>query len=504
MKHLSRSLNLGISDFRVAAVVVFVILNLAVFLIRLVSVWHYGALFPTSGVEAPMIYSVWKRMHHLPVYEWPFAYPFSLSLYNYLFYDTYAAFLKLAGVRDAGIMTWGRLFTPIFALMGAIAQWKLVQSHLNLRGVRSLLSLVFAVGLWFGTSAIRMWSLTIRPDVAAIALVMAALCMVVWQPRFGFAGAGVFFYLAWSFKQSVVLAFAGVCLFLLLNKHWRSLFAIIAGFAALIAATLLLGTPEYRFSILVAPRLVREWSVLHAFHYAAPFVLANAYWILAPIALLLATGKRRGDDAVRLLMTVLVISLVAGLAAMTKEGAADNYLFEAFVAGSTLLQVAVFTAPGRLISFLVLLGCVLPAIQCAIVPTGRYRHRFGTVRIANAAEYADAVELRKSLASMKKPIFTTDGIFSLPWISTDDHAPAFVIDPHFHDATRALYYHGGIEGMLQRGEFPTVMLDSTDLQYLKSLNTNYKKVEEVRESDRQWSIYVLASQASSIVSPTTP
>jgi hypothetical protein len=58
--------------------------------------------------------------------------------------------------------------------------------------------------------------------------------------------------------------------------------------------------------------------------------------------------------------------------------------------------------------------------------------------------------------------------------------------------------------MLQRGEFPTVMLDSTDLQYLKSLNTNYKKVEEVRESDRQWSIYVLASQASSIVSPTTP
>jgi hypothetical protein len=254
----------------------------------------------------------------------------------------------------------------------------------------------------------------------------------------------------------------------------------------------------------VAPRLVREWSVLHAFHYAAPFVLANAYWILAPIALLLATGKRRGDDAVRLLMTVLVISLVAGLAAMTKEGAADNYLFEAFVAGSTLLQVAVFTAPGRLISFLVLLGCVLPAIQCAIVPTGRYRHRFGTVRIANAAEYADAVELRKSLASMKKPIFTTDGIFSLPWISTDDHAPAFVIDPHFHDATRALYYHGGIEGMLQRGEFPTVMLDSTDLQYLKSLNTNYKKVEEVRESDRQWSIYVLASQASSIVSPTTP
>src|ERR1035441_8311389 len=103
MKNLSKETGVGISDLGVAAVLLFVILNLAVFFIRLVSVWHYGSLFPTTGSESPMIYSVWKRMHDLSVYEWPFTYPFSLSLYNYLFYDTYAAFFKLVGIWDADI-----------------------------------------------------------------------------------------------------------------------------------------------------------------------------------------------------------------------------------------------------------------------------------------------------------------------------------------------------------------------------------------------------------------
>ena len=146
MKYLSRDTGLGISDLRVAAVLVFVILNLAVFAERLVSVLRYGALFPFDSVQP--IYAVWKAVHHLQVYEWPLAYPYSLALYNYLFYYSYAFPLRLAGVTGAGIMMWGRMFTPVFAIMGAIAQWKLVQYHLNLRGTRSALSLLFALGLW--------------------------------------------------------------------------------------------------------------------------------------------------------------------------------------------------------------------------------------------------------------------------------------------------------------------------------------------------------------------
>lgn len=177
MDGLSRDAGLEISDLRVAAVLIFVILNLAVFLLRLVSVWRYGALFgPDSSLA---IYPVWKGVHHLPIYEWPLAYPFSLALYNYLFYNTYAFFLRLIGASGADILIWGRFLTPVFSIIGAIAQWKLVQHHLNLRGAHSALSLIFALGLWFCTSMVRHWALCIRPDMGAVALVMAALYMVV-------------------------------------------------------------------------------------------------------------------------------------------------------------------------------------------------------------------------------------------------------------------------------------------------------------------------------------
>ncbi len=67
------------------------------------------------------------------------------------------------------------------------------------------------------------------------------------------------------------------------------------------------------------------------------------------------------------------VALAGGLVAMAKVGAWDHYLLEAFVAGSTLLQLAVFTAPGRLASALVLFGCVQPAIQLIAAPAGTHR-----------------------------------------------------------------------------------------------------------------------------------
>lgn len=481
---------------------VFVILNLALFLLRAISVWRYGALFPIDSVQP--IYGVWKGVHHFPIYEWPLAYPFSLALYNYLFYGTYAFFLRLVGATGTGIMRWGCFFTPVFPIMGAIAQWRLVQRYLNLRGAMSALSLIFAFGLWFCTSIVRQWAITIRPDMAAVALVMVALCLVVRQQRFSFAFAGVFFYLAWSFKQSVILALAGVCLFLLLHKRWRDLSALAAVFAVLAAATILLGTPAYRYNTLVAPRLVTGFSLMWASRIAPKSLISNSYWILAPIALLLAAGARRVDNTVRLLTIILIVALAGGLAGMTKVGAWDNYLLEAFVAGSTLLQIAVFSAPGRFVSALVLFGCIIPSIQLVTVSAGPHLHRFGTVGIATPEEYADAVALRDRLAHLKKPIFTTNEIFSLPWFSTDDRFPALVIDQLFHESTMALCQNGCVEGMLQRGEIPTVMLLSSGDSYQKSLNPNYQKIGEARESERMWSIYVLKPQASSSIPSMKP
>jgi hypothetical protein len=495
---------LPVSDFRITVILIFVVLNLAIFFIRAISVWHFGALI-SSGSAASVIYPVWKSVHHLPIYEWPFAYPFSLTMYNYLFYLTYSLFLKIIRVTGDGIPTWGSLFTPMFVIIGAVAQWKLVQTYLNLRGIRNALSLCFALGLWSCSSIIRMYAFAIRPDMAAVAFVMVGLWMVVLRFRFSFACAGASFYLAWSFKQSTVLTFLGVCLFLLLNKQWRDLSVLIIVFAALVTATILLGTPEYRYSILVVPRIMSVFNLRHFLDIIPKSLLANAYWLLVPIVLLLEAGARRIDNVIRMLITTFVIALVIGLFGMTRVGAWDHYLLEAFASGTTLLQIAVFTTPNRLVSMLLGFGCILPAIQIATVPSGAYLHKFGTVEIATANEYAEAVALRDRLALMKKPIFTNDDIFALPWISNDNHAPALVIDRIYHATSWASCQNGCIEGMMQRGEIPTVMLTSLDNKkqndlffgydesYQNNLHPYYEKVGEAHEAGTLWNIYALKS-----------
>ena len=504
MKEVTRDSGLNFSQDRVwtfsrrraAAVLAFFTLNLAVYIIRIVSVWRYGALFCSTAVESPMIDSVWRCMHHRPIYTWPFAFPFSLSMYNYLFYYTYACVLKLVGAWDAAILTWGRQFTLLFALAGGLAQWRLVRSFLKLRGAASAFSLALSLGLWLCTSLVKYWALSIRPDMAAAALMMIALWVVVRQPRFCFAYAGLLLYLAWAFKQSVVLAFAGLCLWLLLNKRWRDLALLVAVFAATVAATLLVGTPEYRFSILVAPQMVKGFTfglpwILHALGTGVTAIFLNLYWVAAPFVLLRTSGGvRNADTRIRLLVTVFAVALLVGVAGMGKVGGTSNYLFEAFAAGSTLLQIAVFTMPGRLVTSLVLFGCIQPALQIAGAAIG-YHHtgKRDMAAIATASEYADAVVLRDQLATMKRPIFTTDGALELPWLSTDNNAPALVIDPNFQDAARSRELNGGIEGMLQRGEIPTVMLAPNDLVYVESLNPSYLKVGESIQQGITYSIY---------------
>ncbi len=481
---------------RAAAVGAFFLLNLAVYGVRIFSVWRYGALFSATAVEAPMIDSVSRCMHHGSVYTWPFAFPFSLSLYNYLFYYSYAAALRAIGAWDAGILTWGRQFTLVFALAGAIAQWRLVRSVLNLRGIASVLSLALAAGLWLCTSLVKYWAICIRPDMAAAALVMIALWIVVRQPRFAFPCAGVIFYLAWAFKQSVVLAFLGLCIWLLFNKRWRELVQLVAVFAALVAVTLILGSPAYRFSIFVAPQMVKGFAfdfhwILHALGTGLNAILLNLYWVAAPFFLLRASNStQKIDTRVRPLITVFVVALVIGVAGMGKVGGTSNYLLEAFAAGSTLLQLALFTLPGRWVTALICFGCIQPAVQLVGVAIGYHAAgKHDMAPIATAAEYADAVVLRDQLAKMKKPIFTTDGAFSLPWIAAGNGAPSIVLDPNFQQVAQPREEEGGVEGLLQRGEIPTVMLASTDRAYMQSLNPGYRKVGESVQQGVRYTIY---------------
>jgi hypothetical protein len=490
-----------VSRLRIAAVLLFAFLNLGVFFLRAASVRHQGRLFFTNGGDALVLYPVWKVMHHLPAYGWPLAYPFTLSLYNYLFYYAYGIFLRLIHAPDAATITRGGLLTLFFVLLGAAAQWSVVRRYLSLRGAGSALAFLFALSLWVCTSLVGSWPFTVRPDLAAVALVMCALAVILnrpglSRPSFTYLYAGVLFYLAWSFKQSDVLTLAAVCVFLLLERQGKA-FAQLAGvFAFLAALTLFLGTPAYRYNTLTAPA-ISAFSLAHLLDIAPKYLAANLYWVLAPLALISVSGVKSLDGiknldrTLRLLCAVLLFGLVFGVAAMDKVGALDNYLFEALAAGSTLLIIAAWKAPGKLVTALILFGCIQPAYQVLAMPSGtEHPHRLGILRLATARQYDQAVALRDRLATMPKPLFTTSALFSLPWFSSDDRAPALVVDHIYHDATRSQCANGCVEGMLARGEIPTVMIHSTgDDSYRASLNPRYRAVAEMPYLGTNWTIY---------------
>jgi len=479
---------------KTSILLLFALLNLAVFAVRAVSVGRFGSLFATSGGEVLMIYSVWKRMHHLPVYEFPLKYPFCLSLYNYLFYETYAAILKLLGASGAGIKVVGRFVTSMFPVIGAIAQWRLVQFQLNLRGIRSFLSLILALGLWFCTSMIRWWALTFRPDMAAIALVMVALFLVVRRPRFGFFAAGLVFYLAWSFKQSVALTFAATCIYLLFQRRWRDVVPMATVFAVLAATTLLIGSPEYRFNVLVAPRLVIGFSLSHAFRTGGVSLISNAYWVIPPIFLGLTARRQRLDGTRSLLLTTFSAALILGLAAMTRSGGSDNYLLEAFVSGSTLMQIAFFGNSTVLAPALLLYGCLQPAAQLALLSASR--HSLGFVQVATRAEFDSIRTVLEQISRLRRPIVSTDETLAAPWISTRDQYPAFAIDFDFYTPTHLRCENGGVEGLIRRGEIPTVIVGTKDTLFRENLNPGYVHVGEYDHQGFHFDIYTLDAAAN--------
>src|SRR5262249_36166730 len=127
---------------------------------------------------------------------------FALSLYNFLFYQTYARVLSPFGLPAAWLPVAARLLTIAFAACGAVVQHVLVAGILKRRRVRvnPIVLAAFSFCTWFGPGFIGPWAVSARPDVAACAFALAAFaaCVTVvdGQPAARLLIAGILFYVA--------------------------------------------------------------------------------------------------------------------------------------------------------------------------------------------------------------------------------------------------------------------------------------------------------------------
>lgn len=458
----------------------FFCLTIWVFLIRALSVIRTGQSFQTSGCEHIAVYGVWKAMKGFPLYTSPFNPPFNSTPYNYGFYARYAAALDVLGVGTSNLLNTARLLTVLFALLGAVAQWTLLRRILGVAARGRLLPLL-CVACWFNSSLISWWSITVRPDIPALALVFCGLAFVFGtQPTerrantLRWLAGGLAFCLAWSFKQSIALTLLAVAGCLAGRGETRRQAAwLFAGFASCVMFAWLAGGPDYRVNVSTALG-VGEWSVKRGILIAARDVARNAY-IFLPVLLFRASERRRHPVIPVLMVTTALGVLVATFGIMIPE-AAGNYLFEPYFAAFTLVLLLLFD-PALRPRKLVCCAILAAAISYPLAQIAAWALRAPTpwqLQLATDSELSDAVSLESKLASAPKPVLAPE-IWSLPWFSTGGTFPAYVIDAAFIVAAEHahLLAAGGLRGMIRRREFGSLLLTRDDRYFDEASKAGY-------------------------------
>ncbi|HWE04134.1 MAG TPA: hypothetical protein VG326_17135, partial [Tepidisphaeraceae bacterium] len=338
-----------------ATIAVACLANLVILLIRLYFTVHHSDLFETSGTEGVGIYAVWKAKNGYPLYEWPDSGAFAMSIFNYLLYTMDGFLLRVFHIADNHVPSMARLITFAFAVGGVFAHRAVVRQimpkALCNRAV-SITAWLLIVSMWIGRSSVSWWTLTVRPDIPALALDVIGLLFLIRSMEgksiINTLTASVLFYLAWSMKQSFVLTISISCLFLLVSRRYRETLWLCVPFAAMCAVTLVIGGPVFRRNMLYMPTLapfglrsglvnLATWVVFNPIFWMPACFLP---WAWRGVAGRITPGQAqpRFDDRRRLMLIVMLaaISLPLSFVASCRVGANYNYFFVPLVHLTTL------------------------------------------------------------------------------------------------------------------------------------------------------------------------
>jgi hypothetical protein len=419
----------------------------------------------TEGREGQTIYAIWRVVHGEPLYVWPNSEPYAIAYLNYGFYFAYGAICRALSADGETLLWMPRVITALGSAAGMalfVFTAKLIarpRSRLEWLGLGGLAFIV-----WFGTQFIAWWAISIRPDMWAAVFALAGLCLAL--PALAtssfarLAAASLFFYFAWSFKQSCILSFVGcVISSVLIVRSLRAFVALAAPFGLLVTATLLVGGEVYRFSIVSVPAASRLELGLLAEVLSRS--LPQNLWVFGffPLVLAVVLLQHRAvwtslPIQIRTLAIVVLVSVALGTVALGREGSNKNHLFEGYIASALASYWALHRfEPKRDISrWVSVLGTVL-LLPLLLFPIAQLAmpNRVGRTVLCSKEDGAELAKFAAEIGGLPKPLFTEDEIFSLPWHSTDAHHPAVVVDGTLYDIAKR-------EGFLDRN-FPVKLLE---------------------------------------------
>lgn len=425
-------------------------------------------LSQTSGAEQESLFAVWKAIKGLPVYADPLAIPYAHSSFNWLFYAMYGGIagwvLAAFHLADEWVPTIGRLITFAGVGIGVIVSWLSFRAAIPrprpewFDGLAGAFALLVFAGPLTG-----FWAITVRPDVWATVLEVAAVGLFVahWNkaPLRAVVLVLVFGYLAWSFKTISIIGPACVGLFLLIKRRWGLAVLLGAGTVLLWLATLAIGGEVYRFSLVgIVTNVGFELAVGFGNfgRFAAKAVPPLA--VLAVLALMeIRDGRLRramaADEIVQFVFLAAGAGFTAALLGGFQAAAGDNYYFTPLF----LLSLAALVGFARTMAQpevprLPLLagiagGWLVQAALVIVVLAGIH----GVVSMSHHHE--GIAKIRPCLRALPTPAYIDHTVLALPWIAPGE--PYFVLT-FYYDWLRSngfAFERGGIGGLIREGYF---------------------------------------------------
>lgn len=448
--------------------------------------FYYGIIYqaprlgPTTGCEEEDLFSVWKFVQGLPVYTDPLQAPYTASCYNFGYYALYGFVAKLVmatfSINAVWLPTICRLTSLALGLIGCVLFFLALRfSDRAWRFWAPLLLILFCFAPVFEPIC-GMWAFTTRPDVGARTFELAGLILILryLETRHFLLPfmAALAFYAAWSFKQANLSALGGVCLSLLILGQWRALLELAGLWSSLVAATLVIGGPVYRYNIiglqLHFPLILSQelgfffWALVRDPFIPMLMIIMGYMCWKAPASIF-----RRPLELTLLLTSLVALLLV--VATIGKTGSDINYFIPFATWAFLWFLFAADRVPARLLhATQIVFSCLM------ILKVGFYFSH--GLEVPASTAYQD---LSQKLATLPAPILVSERGGNLPWIQSK---PPYFVIPYSYDYETAAgikHEYGGWEGLMKEGYFNTVAVDR-GYPLPADLLTRYKLASEDR------------------------
>jgi hypothetical protein len=425
----------------------------------------------TSGCEEEAWFSVWKAVKGFPVYNDPWAPPFSGSYFGWLFYETYGflsgRLLKWMQAEDAWLPSVCRWITAGFFL-GAAAFYRRIFLRWRFpeNGVFGLPSLFTVLALF--NPLFHWWSFTVRGDMGALAAELLAFWFGLRYAESGrrrdLGGLAAAAYLAWAFRPTSISVLTGMGFWMLTQKRWKELSLLVATMAGVFGASFWMLGPNFLQSVFVANALSGELLGSVAKSNAWLALKQDPLFLFAVLCLpvLLVRAKARWQEGpTRLLALTAILSLLWAVVFSAKVGAAANYYF---VPGCLLPLAAWALLDGAK-------GSVWARAFLGLAATGMVganllilSGKAGALRPPSDAVMQELRELRPSLQA---PVFCTDRTGNLPWVLGDGER-SMVFGYAYTGMLAKMpekFRQGTIRSLLMEGRFNTLVVTEANASY---------------------------------------